>query len=204
MKVPGDAGVIHRPECSGIRRCDRCRGGDRLRHLSSDRDRHHHQAGRCRPRLDPDAGSHPTPVEWPCHRSRGTRRSAASPMRCWSRWLYAVAYLAMDRLVASSTSHHTLASVDARFAVTGTCGTGVHRRLHAPGVCRDRWHNIVGCGRLYVHAMNGFYIDIPARRLTARFYGQTAPGPVAAVLNLISQIRSTQRQESAFDVRSLR
>ena len=28
---------------------------------------------------------------------------------------------------------------------------------------------------LYVHAMNGFYIDIPARRLTGRFYGQSSP-----------------------------
>lgn len=30
---------------------------------------------------------------------------------------------------------------------------------------------------LYVHAMNAFYIDIPARRLTARFYGQSTPAP---------------------------
>lgn len=29
--------------------------------------------------------------------------------------------------------------------------------------------------RLYVHAMNGFYIDIPARRLTALIYRQVAP-----------------------------
>ena len=28
---------------------------------------------------------------------------------------------------------------------------------------------------LYVHAMNGLYLDIPARRLTARFWGQSAP-----------------------------
>ena len=28
---------------------------------------------------------------------------------------------------------------------------------------------------LYVHAMNGLYLDIPARRLTARFWGQAAP-----------------------------
>ncbi len=28
---------------------------------------------------------------------------------------------------------------------------------------------------IYVHAMNGLYLDIPARRLTARFWGQSAP-----------------------------
>jgi NAD(P)H-quinone oxidoreductase subunit 5 len=30
---------------------------------------------------------------------------------------------------------------------------------------------------LYVHAANGFYCDIPARRLTARVWGLTAPVP---------------------------
>lgn len=30
---------------------------------------------------------------------------------------------------------------------------------------------------LYVHAANGFYCDIPARRITARFWGLTAPVP---------------------------
>lgn len=30
---------------------------------------------------------------------------------------------------------------------------------------------------LYVHAANGFYLDVPARRLTARVWGQTSPTP---------------------------
>ena len=37
-------------------------------------------------------------------------------------------------------------------------------------LAKRRWVRAV-----YVHAMNGFYIDIPARRLTAWFYGQSAP-----------------------------
>jgi len=30
---------------------------------------------------------------------------------------------------------------------------------------------------LYVHAANGLYCDIPARRITARFWGLTTPVP---------------------------
>jgi hypothetical protein len=30
---------------------------------------------------------------------------------------------------------------------------------------------------LYVHATNGFYLDIPARRVTAWVWGGTAPTP---------------------------
>lgn len=87
---------------------------------------------------------------------------------------YAVASVAMDRLVASSTSPHTVAPSTLSFAVMGLVALGfigvfALQALSGP-LAQRRWVRA-----LYVHAMNGFYIDIPARRLTAWFYGQTAP-----------------------------
>lgn len=87
---------------------------------------------------------------------------------------YSVAYLVMDRLVTSSTSHHMVAPSMLQFAVLGLVALGfigvfTLQALSGP-LAKRRWVRA-----LYVHAMNGFYIDIPARRLTARFYGQTAP-----------------------------
>jgi len=95
-----------------------------------------------------------------------------------SAWLvtvmYSVAFLAMDRLVASSLSHHmvgltTLHVVVLGLVALGFVGVFTLQALSGP-FSKHRWVQA-----MYVHAMNGFYIDIPARRLTARFYGQTAP-----------------------------
>lgn len=87
---------------------------------------------------------------------------------------YALGYLAMDRIVASSSSPHTVAPSTLDFAVMGFVALGfigvfALQALSGP-LAQRRWVQA-----LYVHAMNGFYIDIPARRITGRFYGQAAP-----------------------------
>lgn len=87
---------------------------------------------------------------------------------------YSVAYLAMDRLVTSSTSHHavvpsTLNTTVLGLVVLGFVAVFTLQSLSA-SLAKRRWVRAV-----YVHAMNGFYVDIPARRLTAWFYGQAAP-----------------------------
>lgn len=87
---------------------------------------------------------------------------------------YSAAYLVMDRLVASSISHHALApsrldTVILALVGLGFIGVYTLQAIFGP-FAQHRWVRA-----LYVHAMNGFYIDIPARRLTARIYGVTAP-----------------------------
>ena len=87
---------------------------------------------------------------------------------------YSISYLGMDRLVASSTSQHLVVPSPLDLAVLGVVAlgfVGVFTLQSLSGsFARLRWVRA-----LYVHAMNGFYIDIPARRLTAWFYRQTAP-----------------------------
>jgi NAD(P)H-quinone oxidoreductase subunit 5 len=87
---------------------------------------------------------------------------------------YTVAYLAVDRMVASSTSHHTVPASMLDVAVLvlvamGFVGVFALQALAGP-LGQRRWVKA-----LYVHAMNGFYFDIPARRITAWFYRQAAP-----------------------------
>lgn len=87
--------------------------------------------------------------------------------------VYAVAYRGMDGLVASSTSHHVAASSPFELVLLGTislafAGMFVLQAL-APSLAARQWVRA-----LYVHLMNGFYIDIPARRITAWCYGQTS------------------------------
>jgi len=87
---------------------------------------------------------------------------------------YSAAYLVMDQLVASSTWRHAVApsTLDIMILALVALGfTGVFTLQAISGpLARRRWVQA-----LYVHALNGFYIDIPARRLTARIYGVTAP-----------------------------
>jgi NAD(P)H-quinone oxidoreductase subunit 5 len=87
---------------------------------------------------------------------------------------YSAAYLVMDHLVASSTAHRTVALSTLDIVILAVVALGfagvftlqaVSQRL-----AQHRWVRA-----LYVHAMNGFYVDIPARRLTARIYRVTAP-----------------------------
>lgn len=87
---------------------------------------------------------------------------------------YSVAYLAMDRMVSSTTSSPLLApstfdSLVLALVATGFISLFLLQVFSAP-LAQRRWARA-----LYVHAMNGFYVDIPARKVTAWFYGQTAP-----------------------------
>lgn len=93
---------------------------------------------------------------------------------CLVTLAYSVTYLAMDRLVASSTAQQLVGPslLDVLLLVLvalGFVGIFALQALSGPLASR-RWVRA-----MYVHAMNGFYIDIPARRLTARFYRQPAP-----------------------------
>lgn len=87
---------------------------------------------------------------------------------------YSAAYFAMDHLVASSISHYTppqstLDLLILVFVAVGFLSVFTLQAISAR-LAQRRWVRT-----LYVHAMNGFYIDIPARRLTARIYGVSAP-----------------------------
>jgi NAD(P)H-quinone oxidoreductase subunit 5 len=91
-------------------------------------------------------------------------------------WLYLGGWLAIDRLLASSVSHQLAVSSPLDIAVIGivTIGfSGVFVLQSAAG--KMSHHPIIRS--LYVHAANGFYLDIPARRLTARIWGGAAPTP---------------------------
>jgi len=87
---------------------------------------------------------------------------------------YSAAYLMMDHLVASSTSHHTAAPSTLDIVILALVALGFLGVFTLQAIsgtlARNRWVRA-----LNVHALNGFYIDIPARRLTARIYGVTAP-----------------------------
>jgi len=84
--------------------------------------------------------------------------------------------LATDRLLSLSVSYQevstsafdfvVLALVAGGFLAVFVLQTLTHR------AAQPRW-----LPALYVHAMHGFYIDIPARRLTALFWGRSIPAP---------------------------
>ncbi len=87
---------------------------------------------------------------------------------------YSAAYWGMDQLVVSSTPRPVVPPspfdlVLLTFAALGFAGLCGLQALAGP-LAQQRWVRA-----LYVHAMNGFYVDIPARRLTARIYGVAGP-----------------------------
>lgn len=90
---------------------------------------------------------------------------------------YAAASLGIDRLLASASVSHAIgpaSSLDAIVAVVVVVGfIGVFALQAASGSLA----RLPAARALYVHAANGFYLDIPARRLTARVWGLTAPVP---------------------------
>ncbi|SFJ57420.1 proton-conducting transporter transmembrane domain-containing protein [Planctomicrobium piriforme] len=87
---------------------------------------------------------------------------------------YAGSYLLIDSLFAGSKSHILVpaSSLDMPVIVLVAAGfTGIFAlQSVTASFARAAWLRA-----LYVHAMNGFYIDIPARRITARFWRQSAP-----------------------------
>jgi NAD(P)H-quinone oxidoreductase subunit 5 len=89
---------------------------------------------------------------------------------------YFGAFLLMDRVLASSASHQTISAAPLDIAVwscvaAGFVGVFVLQALATSGA-RFSWLQA-----FYVHALNGFYFDIPARRVTAWFWRQGAPTP---------------------------
>lgn len=87
---------------------------------------------------------------------------------------YSIAYQLMDRFLTMSTSHHRLNPSAFELAIfilvaSGFIGVFTLQAL-SMRLANHRWLQA-----LYVHTMNGFYIDIPARQLTAWFYRQSAP-----------------------------
>jgi NAD(P)H-quinone oxidoreductase subunit 5 len=87
---------------------------------------------------------------------------------------YAAAYLIIDRLISPSTAHpaypvSTLNVIVMSFVAAGFLAVFALQAL-GPHLSSFDWMQA-----LYVHAMNGFYLDIPARRVTAWFYRQSAP-----------------------------
>ncbi|MBS0265321.1 MAG: hypothetical protein JSS02_25530 [Planctomycetes bacterium] len=89
---------------------------------------------------------------------------------------YVLAYQVADLVLADSIANQSLppsiisASVTA-VVVLGFASLFILQSLPG-GLDRRPWVQA-----LYVHALNGFYVDIPARRLTAMFYRQSAPVP---------------------------
>ncbi|MCA9086289.1 MAG: hypothetical protein KDA81_19660 [Planctomycetaceae bacterium] len=87
---------------------------------------------------------------------------------------YYGAYTATDFLLASSVSHQKVSPSLFDSLVTAFVGAGfvaifllqAATRLAAPGPLMQS---------LYVHATHGFYLDIPARRVTAWAWGHRAP-----------------------------
>ena len=90
---------------------------------------------------------------------------------------YAAFYLGMDRLLASAAIAHgtipasALDNAVAAIVVVGFLGVFT---IQAAGMTLAR---VPLVRHLYVHAANGLYCDIPARRITARIWGLKAPVP---------------------------
>jgi len=90
--------------------------------------------------------------------------------------LYIAGWRLMDAVLAGSTAQPVLniSGFDlALMALVGVGFVGVFiLQAGASRLARYRWMQL-----LYVHAVNGLYLDIPARRLTARLWGSQVPTP---------------------------
>lgn len=89
---------------------------------------------------------------------------------------YFGAYNLTDRLLSSSVSYHAISTTPQDLVVFALVAIGFLAVfvLQATSGSLSHWPHM---RRLYIHAANGFYFDIPARRLTALFWGRTTPTP---------------------------
>jgi NAD(P)H-quinone oxidoreductase subunit 5 len=90
---------------------------------------------------------------------------------------YAASYLGIDRLLATASIAHgtrSMSTLDVALATIVVIGFLGAFALQAAGMTLARLPLVRS---LYVHAANGLYCDIPARRLTARVWGLKAPVP---------------------------
>ncbi|MEZ6041297.1 MAG: proton-conducting transporter membrane subunit [Planctomycetaceae bacterium] len=116
-----------------------------------------------------------TQLLWPAFSSGSLRLAAwgvlAATAVCCG---YYGAWLATDTLLASSVSHLKIIPSSFDSLVTAFVGMGfvgifvlqATTRLATPGPLLRS---------LYVHAVHGFYLDVPARRVTAWAWGQQGP-----------------------------
>jgi NAD(P)H-quinone oxidoreductase subunit 5 len=90
---------------------------------------------------------------------------------------YAAAYVGFDKLLAVSAVAHgagPASMLDTAVAALVVVGFLVVFAIQVAGISLARLPLVRS---LYVHAANGLYCDIPARRLTARVWGLTSPVP---------------------------
>lgn len=90
--------------------------------------------------------------------------------------IYFAAYLLMDHVLASSISYQLVAPSAAGVVIFAAVAVGFIG-VFALQASAEALSNRPFIRALYVHAANGFYVDIPARRLTARFWGRSIPAP---------------------------
>ena len=116
-----------------------------------------------------------TQLLWPAFSSGSLRLAGWGVLAAMAvSFGYYGAYLATDYLLASSVSHLKIVPSPVDSLVTTFVGLGfigifllqATNRLETPGPLLRS---------LYVHAVHGFYLDIPARRLTAWAWGQQGP-----------------------------
>lgn len=91
-------------------------------------------------------------------------------------WFYLGAWLAIDYVLAASVSHQSVAQSPMDLVVVGIV-TIVFVGVFVLQVVAGKFSQLPILRPLYVHAANGFYLDIPARRVTAHVWGGTAPTP---------------------------
>lgn len=91
-------------------------------------------------------------------------------------WVYLGGWLAIDHLTGSSASHKSAVPSPLDFAVVGLVATGFIAVFLLQAIA-GRFSHLPAIRALYVHAANGFYLDIPPRRLTARVWGRPGPTP---------------------------
>ena len=89
---------------------------------------------------------------------------------------YCGAYLLVDRLFVTSVSHQITAPSPLHGLVLATVAIGFLGVFALQAVAGAFSRSPV-LQALYVHAAHGFYLDIPARRLTARVWGRPSPVP---------------------------
>jgi NAD(P)H-quinone oxidoreductase subunit 5 len=90
--------------------------------------------------------------------------------------LYFSSYAVMDRLLAKSVSHQFIDISLVYVAVLAFAGTGFVALFALQAAARWRSASPL-MAAIYVHATNGFYLDIPARRLTAWVWRGSGPTP---------------------------
>jgi NAD(P)H-quinone oxidoreductase subunit 5 len=88
--------------------------------------------------------------------------------------LYFAGYRLMDGLLSHSISHQFVAASLLDTVVVGFVAIGFLAVFALQALANELSHLPLVQG-LYVHAANGFYLDIPARRLTALIWGRSSP-----------------------------